>query len=224
MFFCHVRFKFCDTQFCCISHWGTTVVNMYRIWTLCCLQMASNIIGMHQLSLAQVITKNSSFQFMRLQGKKAKLDGIQLIDVHADDMTSPEELTKNLTQETELHSHSKKNKDLPSSQQKRKHQITYLAFKVSLIFSMCLQSIPLKYCQLMEALSKPSFSTYFKVFLLLYYLIAYVHWGIPSSDGIPYGLADFFFFFFLLLLLLLPPLNMAFSEAKHNEGNLVLTW
>ncbi len=25
------------------------------------------------------------------------------------------------------------------------------------------------------------------------------NWGIPSSDGIPYGLADFFFFFFFLI-------------------------
>ncbi len=45
------------------------------------------------------------------------------------------------------------------------------------------------------------------------------HWGIPSSDGIPIGVADFFFFF-----LLLPPPKMAFLEAKRNEGNLVLTW
>ncbi len=44
------------------------------------------------------------------------------------------------------------------------------------------------------------------------------HWGIPSSDGIPNGVAEFFFFF------LLPPPKMAFPEAKRNEGNLVLTW
>ncbi len=30
------------------------------------------------------------------------------------------------------------------------------------------------------------------------------NWGIPSSDGIPYGLADFFFLFFLLLVFLPP--------------------
>ena len=37
------------------------------------------------------------------------------------------------------------------------------------------------------------------------------HWGIPSPDGIPYGLADFVFFF-----LHLPPPNMAFLKTKHN--------
>ncbi len=41
-------------------------------------------------------------------------------------------------------------------------------------------------------------------------------WGIPSSNGIPYRLANFFFLLFLL------PVNMAFSEAKYNEGNPVL--
>ena len=46
-------------------------------------------------------------------------------------------------------------------------------------------------------------------------------WGIPSSDGIPNGVADLFFFFFLLGFL--PPAKMAFPEAKHSEGNLVLT-
>ncbi len=45
------------------------------------------------------------------------------------------------------------------------------------------------------------------------------HWGILSSDGIPNVLADFFFFF-----LLFPPPIMAFSDTKHNEGNLALTW
>ncbi len=45
------------------------------------------------------------------------------------------------------------------------------------------------------------------------------YWGIPSSDGIPIGVADFFFFF-----LLFPPSKMAFPEAKRNEGNLALTW
>ena len=38
---------------------------------------------------------------------------------------------KGLTEETGMMSHSKKkNKDMPSSQQKKKHQITYLAFRV----------------------------------------------------------------------------------------------
>ncbi len=42
-------------------------------------------------------------------------------------------------------------------------------------------------------------------------------WGIPSSMGLPT-------FFFLLLLLPFPPPDMAFSDTKHNEGNLALTW
>ncbi len=50
------------------------------------------------------------------------------------------------------------------------------------------------------------------------------HWGIPSSDGIPYGLADFFFFCVcVLFFFLLPPPKMAFLEAKHMEGNHGLT-
>ena len=38
--------------------------------------------------------------------------------------------------------------------------------------------------------------------------------------GSPMGLQTFFFF----LGFLFPPPNIAFSEAKHNEGNLALTW
>ncbi len=48
---------------------------------------------------------------------------------------------------------------------------------------------------------------------------SWFNWGIPSRNRIPYGLTDFFF----LRGFLLPPPNMVFSEAKHNEGNLVLT-
>lgn len=57
---------------------------------------------------------------------------ISIIDVHADEQLRDVDLTKSLTEETTVvMSHSKKrNKDLPSSQQKRKHQITYLAYKV----------------------------------------------------------------------------------------------
>ena len=71
-------------------------------------------------------------QLLRLQGKRLSgREEINIIDVCADDRLDPSELTKNITEETDMMSHSKKkNKDLPSSQQKRKHQITYLAFKV----------------------------------------------------------------------------------------------
>ena len=54
--------------------------------------------------------------------------------MHGDDQVREVDLTKAMTEETgPTMSHSKKkNKDLPSSQQKRKHQITYLAFRVSI--------------------------------------------------------------------------------------------
>ncbi len=51
------------------------------------------------------------------------------------------------------------------------------------------------------------------------------HWGIPSSDGIPYGLADFFYFIlFYFFFFSFRRQNMPFPEDKQNEGNLVLTW
>lgn len=57
---------------------------------------------------------------------------MNIIDVRADDQLKDVNLMKNLSQEVDpVMSFSKKrNKDMPSSQQKRKHQITYLAFKV----------------------------------------------------------------------------------------------
>merc|ERR1712150_218729 len=70
----------------------------------------------------------------RLQGRKAfGKEAINIIDVHQDDQISKDELMKTLSEEqptSQMMSHSKKkNKDMPSGQQKRKHQITYLAFK-----------------------------------------------------------------------------------------------
>ncbi|KAL3865954.1 hypothetical protein ACJMK2_043298 [Sinanodonta woodiana] len=68
-------------------------------------------------------------EFLKLQGKKTRgKEEINIVDVNADDfVASTEELTKSLTEETDHR--SQKNKDLPSSQQRRKHQITYLAFQ-----------------------------------------------------------------------------------------------
>ena len=55
---------------------------------------------------------------------------MKFIDVNADDQRSDVELTRNITEETDPMMAAKKKTDQPSSQQKRKHQITYLAFKV----------------------------------------------------------------------------------------------
>lgn len=58
---------------------------------------------------------------------------IEVIEVNLADHlnNSSLELTKNLTIEQNMTSYSKKrNKDMPTSQQKRKHQITYLAHQV----------------------------------------------------------------------------------------------
>ncbi len=74
---------------------------------------------------------------MKILGKKQRgKESINIIDVNADDALDPSELMKHITEETGLDrkSHNKKlNKDMPSSQQKRKHQITYLAFQVSVL-------------------------------------------------------------------------------------------
>ncbi len=71
------------------------------------------------------------FQFLKLQGKKGRREEmVNIVDVHADDQKSTVDLMKHMTEEKEMRSFSKKGKDMPSSQQRRKHQITYLAFQV----------------------------------------------------------------------------------------------
>ncbi|PSN55925.1 hypothetical protein C0J52_00445 [Blattella germanica] len=70
----------------------------------------------------------------RLCGRRGKRQQqeMQLIDVSGDAiMPDPKEwLTKQLTQEqTKMHSHSHRKNDGPTTQQRRKHQITYLAFQ-----------------------------------------------------------------------------------------------
>jgi len=71
-------------------------------------------------------------QFQKAFGKRGPKGGVKVINVHLDDVLSGIDVTKNLPNDAEpMMSHSKKrNKDMPSSQQKRKHQISYLAFKV----------------------------------------------------------------------------------------------
>ncbi|XP_067931124.1 proline-rich protein PRCC-like [Watersipora subatra] len=84
-------------------------------------------------STSQVDDLLQNEQFLRLQGKKQRgKETIDIIDVHTDDQKISEmELTKNITEEVvdpAAWAHRKKG-DGPSGQQKRKHQITYLAFQ-----------------------------------------------------------------------------------------------
>jgi len=72
-------------------------------------------------------------ELMRLSGRRGKKDReqIQFIDVNADSALegNKELLLKQISEEKNMNrtSHSKKkNKDMPSSQQKRKHQLSYL--------------------------------------------------------------------------------------------------
>lgn len=68
-----------------------------------------------------------SDEFLRMQGKKHRgKESINIVDVNADDFISTVDVHKSMTEEQpERMSHKKG--DGPSSQQKRKHQITYLA-------------------------------------------------------------------------------------------------
>lgn len=69
----------------------------------------------------------------RLCGRRAKRqqEDMQLIEVSGDAiMPDPNEwLTKQMTQEQETKTHSHRKNDGPTTQQRRKHQITYLAFQ-----------------------------------------------------------------------------------------------
>lgn len=69
-------------------------------------------------------------QFVKLQGRKREFENIDIIDVNADDqLTNRNEwLMKSVTEEVTYR--PKKKHGLPTQQQKRKHQITYLAFQV----------------------------------------------------------------------------------------------
>jgi len=70
-------------------------------------------------------------QFLRIQGKKNRNEKIEFIDINADSALegNKELLLKSISEERNMNrtSHSKKkNKDMPSSQHKRKHQLPYL--------------------------------------------------------------------------------------------------
>lgn len=70
-------------------------------------------------------------EFQKAFGKHGPKGEIKVINVHLDEVLSGVDVTKNLPNDAEpMMSHSKKrNKDMPSSQQKRKHQISFLAFR-----------------------------------------------------------------------------------------------
>ncbi|CAL1263183.1 unnamed protein product [Larinioides sclopetarius] len=67
-------------------------------------------------------------QFQKMLGRKK--EDIQIIDVNADDQLIGREqwLMQSLTEE-KIHRPSKRKGEMPTQQQKRKHQITYLAFQ-----------------------------------------------------------------------------------------------
>jgi len=70
----------------------------------------------------------SDKEFRKLQGKRKRglEESVNFVNANVDDYTDPTEYNKHLTEETEYVSH--KNKDnLPTAQQKKKKQITYLA-------------------------------------------------------------------------------------------------
>ncbi|EDO32056.1 predicted protein [Nematostella vectensis] len=69
-------------------------------------------------------------QLRKLQGKKNRKEQINIIDITAADQTKDVELmlTK-MSSEEVAHRPSKKKGNMPTSQQRRKHQITYLAFQ-----------------------------------------------------------------------------------------------
>ncbi|GFR59306.1 proline-rich protein PRCC-like, partial [Elysia marginata] len=72
----------------------------------------------------------SDKEFQRLSGKRKRglEDAINFVDANVDDYVDPSEVSKHLTEETEYVSH--KNKDnMPTAQQRRKKQITYLAYQ-----------------------------------------------------------------------------------------------
>ncbi|XP_033109378.1 proline-rich protein PRCC-like [Anneissia japonica] len=88
--------------------------------------------GMQQEVLEDV--NDDDEQLRRFLGKNRNKDDINMISINADDQTagsnSREALLKSISEEKQPMTYSKKkNSDLPSSQQRRKHQITYLAFQ-----------------------------------------------------------------------------------------------
>ena len=86
-----------------------------------------NFIGVKNDGPIEAIMDDASWR--RLTGKKRNSEQIEIIEVNGDDalLSREEWMTRAMSQEKPSQSHSKKNGNLPSQQQKRKHQITYLA-------------------------------------------------------------------------------------------------
>lgn len=72
----------------------------------------------------------SDKEFLKLKGRRREFEAVDIIDVNADDQLTDrnEWLMKSLTEES-THRPSRKKHNMPTQQQKRKHQITYLAFQ-----------------------------------------------------------------------------------------------
>ena len=101
-------------------------------------------------------------QFLKLQGKpKRGKEEINFLEVNTADFISTAEVTKSLSEEQDHRSHKKK--DMPSSQQKRKHQIGYLAFQV-MIYIHC-DNMPMQYTAIFTAVKNENFQ------LLIFYLL-----------------------------------------------------
>ncbi|XP_054714707.1 proline-rich protein PRCC-like [Uloborus diversus] len=89
----------------------------------------SAAVGSHE-DLSMQEPSLSEEGFLKLQGRRKKFEDVNIIDVNVDDQLTDrnEMLMKSLTQEVE-HRPFKRRHDMPTQQQKRKHQITYLAFQ-----------------------------------------------------------------------------------------------
>lgn len=69
-------------------------------------------------------------KLQKLKGRRNRKEEVNIVDVNADDQigNSAEMVAKYGTEEV-AHRPSRKKKDMPTAQQRRKHQITYLAFQ-----------------------------------------------------------------------------------------------
>lgn len=72
----------------------------------------------------------SDKEFQRLQGKRKRglEESINFVEAKVDDYVDPSEVSKHFTEETEYVSHKSKDNQ-PTQQQRKKKQITYLAFQ-----------------------------------------------------------------------------------------------